>query len=134
MNINKKSVALLLLLVAFNFAIAQKKEVAPSEKPVPGVQTPSTLQPLVATNNLQKFVGTYKMEIPIEIIITIKDAVLYAKPPQVPEPMELILKSGNTYKMKEGGPDIEFIVDAAGKVSGLNLIQNGRKTKGTKIK
>jgi hypothetical protein len=134
MNINKKAVAVLLLSVTFNIAAAQKKVIVPSTKPAPAVQTPLTPQQPAATNSLQKFVGTYKMEIPIEITITLKDAVLYAKSLQVPEPMELILKSGNRYKMKEGGPDIEFILDATGKVTGLNMIQNGRKTKGTKIK
>lgn len=82
---------------------------------------------------LKLYVGEYQIAPTFRIAIGVRDKRLFAQATNQPE-FELFAEKENKFFLKINDATVEFVTDAGGKVTELILQQNGRQTRGTKIR
>jgi CubicO group peptidase (beta-lactamase class C family) len=81
----------------------------------------------------EKYVGEYKLPIGLDLVVRTDQGKIFIEGSGQPE-AELYPKSETEYFLKVVNAQITFVVDEAGKVTGMILHQNGQDFPGEKIK
>lgn len=104
----------------------QARKISDSVPPLP---TP----PDLPTSLLQKYVGVYHFTRDLSIEITRRDDQLYARlPKRSPAPIQA--ESKIIFSMERPEALLRFSVTSLGKVTGLAIMENGRRNVGLKVK
>ncbi|HVF97432.1 MAG TPA: serine hydrolase, partial [Flavisolibacter sp.] len=82
---------------------------------------------------IKQYVGQYQVAPTFSITISVRDKRIFARATNQDE-FELFAEKENKFFLKINDASIEFVKDAAGNVNELIIHQNGRQTRGEKIK
>jgi pimeloyl-ACP methyl ester carboxylesterase len=92
-----------------------------------------TLQSTAAYPALERFVGEYVLAPTFSITVTRDGDKIFGQATGQPA-FQLYAESATTFSLKVIDAQVEFDVDAAGNVTGLILVQNGRRLPGSKTR
>jgi hypothetical protein len=88
--------------------------------------------PQPSENSLQKYVGSYIIKGEFVMKISLENGKLYLQPGHG-EKLELTLKKQNRFSANKIKGEIEFVPDAAGKITSFIIDTGGGKIVGNKI-
>jgi hypothetical protein len=100
-----------------------------TDKPLPAERKEVKLDPAL----YDQYVGEYELAPGFAVVITKEDGKLMGQATGQPK-VELFPEAETKFFLKVVNGQVEFIKDAAGKVTGLVLIQGGQKLPGRKTK
>lgn len=123
----KASLFILMTALSLSFNYVQAQEAGTKK-----TKTTEATEFVVNETILKTYVGTYKVDFEVDVVITLEGGQLYGEPTQQRK-LRLVPKSNTRFALEEIGAELEFNTNEKGLVDSFTFIRGGEKIKALRM-